>query len=78
MNYAYETIVKDACYPAIEGHCHLATGIDELKNDFSGLFGTDLTFEDALVLFNKTEEQYVNDVVKLFIKTRREMRKNEE
>jgi hypothetical protein len=76
INYSYETIVKDACWPAVEGYCHLATGIDEVKNDFNSLYGTDLTFNEALKLFDKTEQDYIKDVITTFKQLKRTNRKN--
>jgi hypothetical protein len=76
-DYNYETIVGDACYPAAYGYCHLATSISELKDDFSHYFITDLSFEDALEYYNKTEEEFTRDVIKKYIETRRKIRKDE-
>lgn len=77
IDYNYETIVGDACYPAAFGYCHLATSIAELKDDFSHYFGTELYFEDALVYFNKTKEEFIQDVIKKYKETRRKLRKEQ-
>jgi hypothetical protein len=74
FDYDYEVLLADACWPAVEGHCCLATGILEVKDGFNLLYGTSQSFEEVLQVFNKTEHEYIQDVVHWYKAIRRRIR----
>lgn len=75
QNYGYETMLTDACSPAIESGVHLATGIQELIDQFDLLYGIFCRFDEALEYYEKTMVEFKKDVVNKYIELKRTIRK---
>ncbi|MGF7535336.1 hypothetical protein AAGG74_16930 [Bacillus mexicanus] len=75
QNYGYETMLIDACSPAIQSGGHLATGIQELVDQFELLYGIFCRFDDALEYYEKTMDEFKNDVVNKYIELKRIIKK---
>ena len=73
--YTYIDILQSCTGNVLDGHSRIATEMAMTTDSFQLEFGSDLTLDEALRFYKKSETDFKRDVIDYYIAQKRELRK---